>query len=195
MYHHYSNHFNKEVTIIHPGEYFASEDDIVISTVLGSCVAVAFFDPVKKSGGLNHFMLPSTVRKESFYSTMSGKYGMYAMELLINKMIKLGCKKDRLVAKVFGGASVLERKDGTKNAIPESNVDFAFEYLKAEQIEIQSYDVGGTQARKVFFFPQTAKILLKRITGVYLKPIEEEEESYLRKIKKESQKGGEPTLF
>jgi chemotaxis protein CheD len=179
-----------EVAIIHPGEFFATQDDVIISTVLGSCISVAFFDRVRHFGGLNHFMLPGNANaKEGFYLTESGKYGMFAMELLINELIKQGARKDALVAKVFGGGHVLKNATGTAvGSVPQGNIEFALKYLETEKIPIESSDIGGYEARKIFFFPRTNKILLKRITGKLITSVEAEEEEYLEKIRKEAEK-------
>ncbi|MCF7929822.1 MAG: chemotaxis protein CheD [Spirochaetales bacterium] len=195
MYKHYHNRFQTDVLIIHPGEYFASADDIIISTVLGSCVAVALYDKVRHMGGLNHFMLANSLQPEEALKDTQGRYGMYAMELLINELFKMGSRKHDLIAKVFGGAAVLQRKNINANNISNSNVAFALKFLEMEQIPILKKDVGGTEARKIFFYPTTSKVLLKRIVGNLVKPIEEEEESYLKQIKKETEKGGEVTFF
>jgi len=195
MYRHFHPKFQKEVAILHPGEYYASGDDIVISTVLGSCIAVAFFDPRNARGGLNHFMLPGTLRRKEFMFSESGKYGMFAMELLINELMKMGSRKSDLVAKVFGGGHVLRGSIQKEGSIPEGNIKFAFEFLKNEGIKIESSDVGGTIARKIFFFPQSARILLKRITGQLIVDVERQEENYLEKIRKEKDRRGEITLF
>lgn len=195
MYRHYNNKFQIDMVNINPGEYFVSKEEIIISTVLGSCVAVAFHDPVNKIGGLNHFMLPGNVNKDNFYMTESGKYGMFAMELLVNDLIKKGAQRRNLIAKVFGGGSVLRTTESYTGKIPKDNIEFAFKYLETEKFRIETSDVGGRHARKILYFPFTNKILLKRITGNLITAVEEEEEEYLTKIKKQAAKKNEATLF
>jgi len=199
MYQHFNSKFQRHVYIIHPGEYYATKEDVIISTVLGSCVAVVLYDTVNKFGGMNHFMLSvnfDTKSTNSYYISNSGKYGMYAMELLINDMLKKGAKKSQLIAKVFGGGTVLRMDKSYSNKIPQTNIDFAFTFLETEGIPIKTYDVGGDNARKVFLFPKTARILLKRIERTYAAPIQKEEKEYLEKIKKKNtEEGGEITLF
>lgn len=180
---------------INPGEYFVSNEEIIISTVLGSCVAVSFHDPVNRIGGLNHFMLPGNVNKDNFYMTESGKYGMFAMELVVNDLIKKGAQRRNLIAKVFGGGSVLRTTESYTGKIPKDNIEFAFKYLETENFRIETSDVGGRHARKILYFPVTNKILLKRITGNLITAVEEEEEEYLTKIKKQTAKKNEATLF
>ena len=179
MYRHYNRRFEREVAIIHPGEYLATREDIVISTVLGSCIAVALHDATAGLGGLNHFMLPGELHSSDFYREDSARYGMYAMELLINDMLKAGAKKDRLIAKVFGGGHVLNTTQGN---IPDSNIAFAMEFLATEKITIESSNVGGTDARKIFFFVRDARVLLKRFGGQKIAPVEREEKAYLSRI-------------
>jgi chemotaxis protein CheD len=196
MHRHYNSRFAKEIAILHPGEYFATGEDMLISTVLGSCISVALFDRRNAWSGMNHFMLPGSVdRKKDVVATDTGKYGMYAMELLINDMMKMGSRRGDLVAKVFGGGHVLRSTVSGGGTVPQSNIKFAFEYLELERIPIESSDVGGTIARKIFLFPRTFRVLLKRITGNLIVDVEREEEQYLEKIQKETGKGGEVTLF
>lgn len=191
MYHHFNQRFQRDVTIIHPGEYFTTGEDVVISTVLGSCIAVALHDPSTRLGGLNHFMLPGELSGRDFFNEEAGRYGMFAMELLINDMLKAGARRDQLVAKVFGGGHVLSTSAGN---IPDSNIAFAMKFLETERIPIASQDVGGTDARKIFFFPVTARVLLKRFGGQNRKPVEREESRYLNRISKTSRPQDTPDV-
>jgi len=194
MYQHYDHHFGREIYSIHPGEYYVTGEDVIISTVLGSCIAVALFDPKVSIGGLNHFMLPDTDRID--FASESGKYGMYAMELLINEMLKAGCERKRFIAKVFGGGSVLNLNKAKENAIPLNNIKFAMNYLRTEKISVVATDVGGTNARKIFVYPKNSKVLLKRIQRTMIKEIEREEVEYLSSLRSEKAKSwGEFTDF
>lgn len=195
MFAHKLAQFAQPITIIHPGEYLASSDDIIIATVLGSCISVALRDAKAQVGGLNHFMLPGYFDDKSHFESQSAKYGMYAMEVLINDLLKLGCRKDRLRAKVFGGGSVLGRGSDRQNKVPKSNIDFVFDYLKTENIPIDSSDVGGRAARKILFFVQDGKVLLKRITGSFVTAVDIEERDYLDRIKRRQEAAGDVTLF
>ena len=201
MYAHSFSAFAQPVTIIHPGEYLATGDDIIIATVLGSCIAVALKDGRAGIGGLNHCMLPGEEQERpargraSPFATEDARYGMYAMELLVNDLLDLGCRKDRLTAKVFGGGSVLGRGKSSLGKVPKGNIDFAFEYLKAESIPVLSSDVGGYEARKILFFVRDGKVLLKRITGSLIAAIEREEESYGERIRAKEREAGTITFF
>ncbi len=188
MYDHRLSSFEQPVTLIHPGEYLVSREDMIISTVLGSCVAVALKDRESNVGGLNHFMLPAPFKRSSAsefppgFISDQGRYGSYAMELLINEMMKRGAKKSGIQAKVFGGASMLHVGQSSALSIATGNIDFAFEFLKTEGIPVISSDVGGRQARKILFFVRSGKVLLKRIRGTFNVLVEEEDRTYLNRI-------------
>lgn len=133
------------------GDYAISSDvNIVLTTVLGSCIAVCMTDATAGIGGMNHFLLPQRDGKagESF------RYGAYSMELLINGLLKQGARKDRLVAKVFGGASM----NSTLRDIGSSNAAFAKEFLVNESIPCIGESVGGTAARRIRFWPTTSQV-------------------------------------
>ena len=195
MFDHRMAQFEQLITIIHPGEFLATGDDIIISTVLGSCVAVVLRDEKAGFGGLNHFMLPENFDRGDHFVSRSAKYGMYAMELLINDLLKAGCRRDRLTAKVFGGGSLLGKGPDRMNKVPRSNIEFAFDYLKTERIPVASSDVGGTAARKILFFVRSGKVLLKRITGTFIVAVEREESDYLSRIRERESREGEIVLF
>ena len=186
MFYHRVSQFEQEVVTIHPGEYFATREDTIISTVLGSCVAVGLFDASKGVGGLEPLSCcraSSAARPATrSVSNPNAKYGMYAMELLINDLMKLGISRNDLRAKVFGGGAVLRFKSGVGSSIPANNVDFAFEYLREERIPVLASDVGGNEPRKIFFFARTGKVLLKRIAGTLVDLVEREEERYYSSI-------------
>ena len=129
---------------IHIGQYFATKNSTSISTVLGSCVSVCLFDPVMKIGGMNHILHSG----ESLGSIDdSGRYGVNAMELLINEMISLGAMRNRLVAKVFGGGNILGLSN--KHQQGHRNVDFVLNFLKVDEIQIVSQNTGGRFSRKI----------------------------------------------
>lgn len=143
------------------GDYYVSTNGEVLYTMLGSCVAACIYDADRKIGGMNHFLLPGMVRPEEIFTSEVGRYGMYAMELLIGELIKNGARRERLKAKVFGGGNVLKFRTADGD-ITGSNVRFAAKFLELEGIPPQRQDVGGNQGRKVLFFSDSAKVLLKR---------------------------------
>jgi chemotaxis protein CheD len=158
----YDAKLNRERIVIDPGEFCTSRGDRVIYTLLGSCVAVCLKDPVVGIAGMNHFMLPKAVRPEAIISTEAGRYGIQAMELLINDMLRKGADRRRLCAKVFGGGHVLNLK-GNKGSIPRANIEFALTFLEMEGIPVLARDVGGTTGRKIFFFTDSGNVRVEII--------------------------------
>jgi chemotaxis protein CheD len=181
VFRHKLSRFEQDIITIHPGEYYISDIDVVIATVLGSCVSVSLWDQKLKQGGINHFMLPGDLDRPDVVLSNNAKYGMFAMELLYNELFKKHSRKQDIVAKVFGGASVLKLAKGA-GSIPKANIDFALAYLETEKIPVVANDTGGILPRKIFFFAKTGKVLLKRIAGTMISEVEREEEAYLDKI-------------
>jgi chemotaxis protein CheD len=190
MHRRHSEKFNRTMVIIYPGEFFVSPHDI-IATVLGSCISVCIKDIKTGLGGMNHFMLPGDVRSEEMFTSASSKYGMFAMEQLIEEMIKKGGSKKHFQAKVFGGGHVLNFRK-TDGNVPESNIDFVRAFLKMEQVEIIKEDVGGYSGRKILYFPDTGKVLLKRLKSTVDSKIIEAENLYKKKLFEE-RNGLEPS--
>ena len=145
---------------IHIGGIKASREPAVVRTVLGSCIAVCLRDPKAMVGGMNHFMLPAGSDGEA----VSARYGIHAMELLINDCMRAGAERSRLEAKVFGGGHVLRLRE-TDGNVPHSNIRFALHFLQTENLPIISRDLGGYSAREVYFFTDTGNILLKRLSA------------------------------
>jgi len=156
--------FNKKEVIIHPGDYYSSNEDIVISTILGSCISVILFDETKKQGGMNHFLLPqlSQSTAKSLVEDQNSRYGVYAMEILINDLLKLGSRKSDFKAKIFGGAAMFGPLK-KENGIGALNIQFARQFLETEGIPIIASNTGEDVGRKIFFFPQTGQVLMRKI--------------------------------
>lgn len=150
------HHFQYDAVKVLPGEYFVSNEDLVIMTVLGSCIAACLWDGKVRVGGMNHFMLPDGDSADGF-----GRYGSYAMELLINEMLKKGARRESMQAKVFGGAQVMA--GFTTMNVGERNTKFVLDYLSTERIPVVSQDVLDIHPRKVCFFPVSGKALVKRL--------------------------------
>lgn len=151
--------------IIYPGEFYATDKDELISTVLGSCVSIALYDETAGVGGMNHFMLSKDNRILYESEAHKGKYGEYALDLLVADMLKKGSQRENLKAKVFGGSNVfnVSLREGAK--IGDVNAKFAFEVLEKAGIPVTVSDTGGPEPRKIYFDPKTAKTYLKRIKG------------------------------
>ena len=164
---------------IHIGGVFASREGAVVYTLLGSCIAVCLRDPVAHVGGMNHFMLPASVEGQQD----NARYGVQAMELLINACMKQGADRNRLEAKVFGGGHVLRVRENADN-VPRSNIRFALAFLQTEGIPIASRDLGGYVGREIYFFTDTGRTLLKRMQSTHgdktLSGVESREREHLR---------------
>jgi chemotaxis protein CheD len=154
--------FDSKAVKILPGQYYATDDDTIITTVLGSCVSVCLFDGVNRIGGMNHYMLPGDVGGRSG----SARYGTHAMQLLLEHVIQLGGVRSNLEAKVFGAGRVM---DGMGD-VGRQNADFALRYLKKEKIRITAVDVGDIWPRKICFSPATGQVFVKRIRKQALSP-------------------------
>lgn len=129
---------------LYPGQLIACKDETIVSTLLGSCVAVALFDPIKKIGGLNHYLLPEVTSNEQ----ASGRYGNFAIPKLVYDLEKLGASKSRLQAKVYGGGNVLT-ENSFGESIGSSNIILAYQLLAEIDIAIIEENVGGTLGRKI----------------------------------------------
>jgi len=185
----YRDHqFQYEAVKVLPGEYFVAVDDIMIMTVLGSCIAACIWDSRARAGGMNHFMLPEGDGLEG-----GGRYGSYAMELLINKLLKVGARRESMQAKVFGGAQVMAGL--TAMNVGERNTEFVLDYLSTERIPVVSQDVLDIHPRKVCFFPTSGKALVKRLAHAHPESlvIEERKGNAITVVKSTS--GGSVDLF
>ncbi|WP_395141169.1 chemoreceptor glutamine deamidase CheD [Schlegelella aquatica] len=152
----YDAHFKNDAVKVLPGEYFVHDEDILIMTTLGSCIAACLWDRHARIGGMNHFMLP-----DSGGSQDGGRYGSYAMELLINELLKRGASRSTLEAKVFGGGQVISGMNVLN--VGQRNTEFVLNYLKTEHIPVVSKDVLDVFPRKVCFFPASGKAMVKRL--------------------------------
>ena len=181
-------HFDMDAAKIGPGEYYITQRDMLIVTVLGSCVSACLRDPVAKVGGMNHFMLPD--RDGEGPLSASARYGAYAMEVLINQLFALGARRERLEAKIFGAARVLPGMSD----IGERNAAFAIEYLKRESIRVLAEDLGHDEPCKIYYFAQSGRVLLKRLKSLRNDTIVQRERDYAAKLDKISS-GGAADLF
>lgn len=183
----HDHHFKSNAVKILPGEYFVSDEGIVIMTVLGSCIAACIWDPRVRVGGMNHFMLPDGGNDSS------GRYGSYAMELLINEMIKLGARRESMQAKVFGGGQVMHTF--TTMNVGERNTAFVLDYLQTERIAVVSKDVLDIYPRKVCYFPATGKAMVKRLAHSHPETIETQERKGSAAVVAKATAGGSVDLF
>jgi chemotaxis protein CheD len=188
----FDRHFDCEAVKILPGEYFVTQRDIVIVTVLGSCVSVCLRDRVSGIGGMNHFMLPGNSDGGISPISVSARYGVYAMELLINHLLKLGARRHCFEAKVFGGGSVL--RGMTANNVGDRNAEFVRDYLEIEKIQVVAEDLLDIYPRKVYYFPATGRVLVKKLKSLHNTTLFDREMEYSMRIKK-SPVSGDIDLF
>jgi chemotaxis protein CheD len=182
----YDAHFKNDAVKILPGEYFVHTEDLLIMTTLGSCIAACLWDRVARVGGMNHFMLPEG-------NGDSGRYGSYAMELLINEMMKRGASRGSMEAKVFGGGQVISGMN-TMN-VGERNTTFVIDYLKTERIPILSKDVLDIYPRKVCFLPASGKAMVKRLAPANAEALVAQDRAAAQRAVPANTGGGSVDLF
>jgi len=189
----YDRTFDCNAAKISPGEYYFTDKDMVIVTVLGSCVSACIRDSVSGIGGMNHFMLPDSAAadKDSPVSE-SMRYGTYAMEVLINQLLRNGARRENLEAKIFGGGNVL--KSFTTMNVGDRNAIFVRKFLKEERIRVISEDLLDIYPRKVYYFPKTGRVLVKKLKNMHNDTLVQREEAYASKLKV-ADVGGEIDLF
>jgi len=176
---------NRQMVIakILPGELYVTKNNELISTVLGSCISACIWDETLGIGGMNHFMLPikrDAHGKDNWQldTSYTCRYGHWAMEYLINEILKNGGKKERLVAKVFGGGKIVPNMSD----VGESNIQFVRQYLQAEEIPVIAHDVGGPWPRKIMFHPNSGIAKMKRLRSMHNDTIQKREVSYMHDI-------------
>jgi len=184
----YDAHFKNDAVKILPGEYFVYDEDILVMTTLGSCIAACLWDRHARIGGMNHFMLP-----EGGDGNTSGRYGSYAMELLINELMKRGASRGSLEAKVFGGGAVIAGMSSIN--VGERNTTFVLDYLRTERIPVLSKDVMDIYPRKVCFLPASGKAMVKRLAASNPEAIVAQERAAAQKVMPAANAGGSVDLF
>ncbi len=170
--------------ILDPGDYYVTNKKVIIKTLLGSCVAACLYDPVNHVMGMNHFLLSRGKAKQngSIVNSESGRYGINAMELIINGMMKLGAVKKNIKAKAFGGGNVLGNQSLDSEMvfnIGNLNVQFIREFLETEKIPLVSSDLGGTCGRVVLFQGSDYTVLVRKIKKSDAPEIIERDKNYL----------------
>lgn len=191
----FDSQFKLEAVKILPGEYYASKIERVLVTVLGSCVSACIWDPVTHIGGMNHFMLPDNANVKSIADGVIGlpaRYGAYAMEVLINNLVKMGANKSSLRAKIFGGANVTQ---GFQNFdVGGRNCAFVQVYLEEEHIPVLASDLLDIYPRKVYFFTSTGKVLIKKLRSLHNDTIARREIEYSSRLR-QTEVSGDVELF
>jgi chemotaxis protein CheD len=184
----YDAHFKSEAVKVLPGEYFVHGEDILVMTTLGSCIAACLWDRERRIGGMNHFMLP-----DAGGSADSGRSGSYAMELLINEMMKRGASRLAMEAKIFGGGAVISGMSSIN--VGERNTQFVLDYLKTERIPVVSKDVLDIYPRKVCFLPASGKAMVKRLASSNTEQLLAQDRAAALKARPATTGGGSIDLF
>ncbi|MFL6692039.1 MAG: chemoreceptor glutamine deamidase CheD [Ramlibacter sp.] len=192
-----ASYFDREFLVdaikLLPGQYHAGRGPGSITTVLGSCVSTCLWDPVERIGGMNHFMLPGDPSAAPSPSTVSGRLGVNAMELLINDMLRLGANRRRLVAKVFGGARVLQAFETLD--VGALNSRFVLEFLREENIAVLGEDLLGVSPRKLHFFPDTGKVQMRKLLLHAHGVVESQERAYRDSLRRQQDASGDVEMF
>jgi chemotaxis protein CheD len=184
--------FPHEIASILPGEFFVSREPMIVYTVLGSCISACIRDPIAGVGGMNHFMLPEPTEVAHDSWGESTRYGSYAMESLINEILKRGGLKSRLEIKLFGAGKIYE---GSID-VGANNAKWVIGYLKSEGLGTVNTDLGDVCPRKVYYFTDSGRVLMKKIERVKNRTILEREHEYAVRIKQREQQPVEDvTLF
>ncbi len=173
-----------------PGEYYVTSHDEVIVTVLGSCISACIRDKIFGIGGMNHFMLPHTQADLSHHihsgpSTLASRYGSYAMEMLINDILKHGGRRENLEVKIFGGGKILRNMTD----VGVRNIKFVEEYIALEAIPLLSEDTGDIYPRKVVYHPHSGKVKVKKLRSLHNDTLIKREEEYQQTIEVKSVAG------
>lgn len=196
MNRYYDYHFKTEIVTIYPGEFYVSNEREVLSTVLGSCIAVCLYDLKNGVGGMNHFMLPNSSKDFSnlitrdqrlnpqFMTSRILKYGINAMEVLISEMQKKGAKRENFRAKIFGGGNVLKGVS-LKPTIGDRNIQFVKSFLKTEGIPLENESISKQYSRKIYFITGSSSIFVKILP---VSSTEREESAYQKTVLKSKPK-------
>lgn len=175
----FDSYFEMDAIKILPGEYYVTCQDKLVVTVLGSCVAACVYDTLRGIGGINHFMLPFDVDASDLIDS-SIRYGSHALEVLLNHLYKLGAHKEDLQAKIFGGGDVLAAADS--HVIGERNAEFLLSYLEAEKIPVVSQSLLGSWPLKIYFFPASGRVLVKKLKRLNNTTIFDREADYFQRL-------------
>jgi chemotaxis protein CheD len=191
---HFQRHwFTKEQCYsvkVKPGEFYVTRDHEAIITLLGSCISACVCDPVSGVGGLNHFILPENDRFQSLDQSETARYGVFAMEQLINEILKHGGQRHRLEAKITGGGQMIPGMSD----IGDQNIRFVKMFLQTEGIRLISQDVGGEYGRRVAYLPLQNRLLVKRMPTLHNSRLYQAENNFRHTIDQHND-GSEVELF
>lgn len=185
---------------LRPGEHHVAAGPVLLRTLLGSCVAACLYDPVRRVVGMNHFLLGNRRYARDLRVTLSeaGRYGIHAMELVINGMLALGARRENLRAKAFGGAAVLEGAARADNffCVGEVNCRFVLEFLENEGIPLVASDLGGDAGRVIYFSSEDYAVHVRRLGGRARRQLARRDHRFWQeKIRAQERLAAEPELW
>ncbi len=182
----WDKHQNMYAAKILPGEYYVTRSEECVTTVLGSCVSACIRDVRKGIGGMNHFMLPMHRGNEKdFLISDAARYGNFAMEHLINDILRFGGQRNSLEFKLFGGGRIMQ----AMMDVGRKNIEFVLDYMKTEGFAIGAEDLGDIYPRKVMYFPKTGKVRVKKLKSMHNDTIVKRESQYMDQLKVEPVQG------
>lgn len=184
----WDNRMQRIAAKILPGEYYVTASAELVTTVLGSCVSACIRDKITGIGGMNHFLLPlnnGETWSSSEVASHANRYGNYAMEHMINDILKQGGRKENFEVKVFGGSKIIE----SMTDVGSSNIRFVRNYLEIEELKVVAEDMGGVNPRKVMYFPDTGRVLVKKIKELHNDTIIKRETAYIESLEDKPTQG------
>lgn len=158
----FSRKLNKQLNVIYPGEYFASNEDCVIGTVTGNCLVICFYEIQKNISGMGHFIIPGSMSTKGLLVDEIASHGIANIEYIMGEIVKLGGDRKHVRAKLFGAADF----DGNNKikSIVFSNISFIHEYFNMEKIPVDIEDLGGNSRRKIYLYAKNGKAYRKFLT-------------------------------
>jgi len=182
------------VAKVMPGELYVTQEDEILTTVVGSCISACIRDKQRGIGGMNHFMLPSRTglvdgNWQNTQVNSATRYGNYAMEHVINEILKYGGRRQSLEVKLFGGGQIMQNMAN----IGQQNIDFIRAYIQLEQLNLLAEDLGDIYPRKILYYPHTGRVRVKKLRSM-AQSVLEREKIYQRSLEKQSL-GSDVELF
>ncbi len=169
-----------------PGEFYVTQENERIETVLGSCISACVRDPIAGIGGMNHFMLPFDNRSKNATEVAgANRYGNYAMENLVDAILQKGGKRERLEFKLFGGGRIMS----SMTNVGWYNIGFAFDYIYTEGFKIVSQDIGDIYPRKILYYPLTGRVRVRRLNAMHNQTLADQESRYINNIQSKPVEG------
>ncbi len=181
----WDKHSGMSTAKILPGEFYVTAHNEAITTILGSCISACVRDPKAGLGGMNHFMLPISNSASPVQQADAARYGNFAMEQMINDILRNGGSRQNLEIKIFGGGRVMR---GVTD-VGKKNINFVREYIALEKLKLLAEDVGGNYPRKVMYQPKTGKVKMKKLLNQHNNTVETRDESYFDKITHQKTEG------